>query len=175
MNKYLSFLGYQGPNTLTALILLSFASRRIGVVRPYIAVLVWQILNHLLNVTLKNVIKAPRPNTERASTAGTGTSTAGGTSTSGTSTAGTSVKVTAANFMTIHRQFGMPSGHAQAVVSALTFIALYFKNTALTSVAVLQTGLTLWQRYTSRKHSLLQLAVGSAIGFLVGVAFYFYI
>jgi membrane-associated phospholipid phosphatase len=69
----------------------------------------------------------------------------------------------------------MPSGHAQAVVSELTFIALYFQKPWLTGVAALQTALTLWQRYATRRHSLTQLAVGSALGLLVGLGFYVFL
>ena len=153
MNKYLSTLGYQGPNILLALILLTFASQHLTSPFPYMIVIAWQILSHLLNVTIKNILRAPRPDSHKDPNF-------------------SQLKPTLANFLTIHRQFGMPSGHAQATVSELIFIALYFKQPLLTAIAFLQTALTLWQRYQTRRHSTKQLAAGSALGLVVGLAFY---
>ena len=153
MNKYLSTLGYQGPNILLALILFTFASQDLTMPFPYMAVLAWQILSHLLNLTIKNILRAPRPDSYKDPHFA-------------------DLKPTLDNFLTVHRQFGMPSGHAQATVSELTFIALYFKQPLLTAFAFLQTGLTLWQRYETRRHSVKQLAAGSIIGGGVGFAFY---
>ena len=153
MNKYLSILGYQGPNILLVLILLTFASQHLTTPFPYIIVLAWQILSHLLNVAIKNSLRAPRPDSYKDPQFA-------------------ELKPTLTNFLTIHRHFGMPSGHAQATVSELTFIALYFKQPLLTAFAFLQTALTLWQRYETRRHSAVQLAAGSIIGGGVGFAFY---
>jgi membrane-associated phospholipid phosphatase len=153
MNKYLSLLGYLGPNTLLALILITFASQRISTPYPYLAVLAWQILSHLLNVTLKNSIRAPRPLDSDKDIQLKPTPTF-------------------ANYLTIHRQYGMPSGHAQACVSELTFIALYFKKPLLTCFALTQTALTLWQRYATHRHSVKQLIAGSVVGLVVGLVFY---
>ena len=153
MNKYLSTLGYQGPNILLALILLTFASQHLTSPFPYMAVLAWQILSHLLNVAIKNSLRAPRPDSHKDPNF-------------------SQLKPTLANFLTIHRQFGMPSGHAQATVSEFVFISLYFREPVLTAYAFFQTALTLWQRYETRRHSAKQLAVGSAFGLFVGVGFY---
>jgi len=154
MNKYLSKWGYHGPNILLVLILLTFAWQDLTMPFPYMAVLAWQILSHLLNVTIKNILRAPRPDSYKEDPHFA------------------DLKPTIKNFLTIHRQFGMPSGHAQATVSELTFIALYFKQPLLTAFALLQTALTLWQRYQTRRHSVKQLAAGSMIGIGVGFAFY---
>lgn len=159
MNPYLSVLGYQGPNTLLVLILLAyyFSPNPHPTLFFYPAVLAWQVASHLLNVVIKNTLKLPRPDSkpeefyEMRNT------------------------LTWKNYLTLHRNFGMPSGHAQATVSELTFISLYFKNPWLTTIAVLQTGLTLWQRYTARRHSVKQLAAGSLIGVVVGIGFFYVI
>ena len=156
MNPYLSVLGYQGPNTLLVLILLAYYFSPIPHHSLYFypAVLAWQFASHLFNVVIKNTLKLPRPDSkpeefnEMRNT------------------------LTWKNYLTLHRNFGMPSGHAQSTVSELTFLSLYFKNPWLTTLAVLQTGLTLWQRYTTRRHSVKQLAAGSLIGVGVGVLFY---
>jgi membrane-associated phospholipid phosphatase len=153
MNKYLSNLGYQGPNILLVLILLSLASPHRTSPYPYLIVIVWQMLSHLINVILKNTIKAPRPDSDKDAQFA-------------------NLKPTLKNYLTIHRHYGMPSGHAQATLSQLVFIILFFKKPWLTLVASTQTCLTLWQRYTTRRHSLEQLAVGSILGIVIGVIFY---
>jgi membrane-associated phospholipid phosphatase len=152
MNKYLSSLGYLGPNSLLVLIIFTFAYQRVKNPYMYVAVIVWQSLSHLINITIKNSIKAPRPDSDKNFP---------------------HLKPTLRNYMTIHRNYGMPSGHAQSVISELVFIALYFKNPYLTIVALCQTLLTLWQRYESRRHSIPQLIAGSTLGVFVGGAFYY--
>jgi len=154
MNKYLSTLGYMGPNILLALILFTFASQNLTSPYPYIYVVAWQILSHLTNVIMKNNIRAPRPDSDKDPQFA-------------------NLKPTLENYLSIHKHYGMPSGHAQATVSELTFIALYFKKPLLTSIALLQTTLTLYQRYKTRRHSIKQLAAGSVVGMLAGLAFYY--
>ena len=154
MNPYLSTIGYQGPNILLAIIIVNLAWQHNTNPTIYLAVVGWQIASHLLNVVIKNTLKAPRPDSQPAEFAKL------------------KETITLKNYLIIHRNFGMPSGHAQATVSELTFISLYFKNPWLTTLALLQTGLTLWQRYTTRRHSVKQLAAGSLIGVGVGVLFY---
>ena len=153
MNKYLSSLGYHGPNIILCLILLTFASQHITNPYPYLFVIMWQFGSHLLNVVIKNTLRAPRPDSDKDPQFA-------------------HLKPTLKNYMSIHKNYGMPSGHAQATVSELVFIALYFKKPWLTAVALLQTGLTIWQRYTTRRHSAEQLMAGSILGGFVGLAFY---
>ena len=76
------------------------------------------------------------------------------------------------NYLTIHRNFGMPSGHAQSVLSELTFLSLYFKNPFITGIASIQTIITLWQRYITQRHSPIQLFAGGVLGIGTGVVFY---
>ncbi len=157
MNKYLSNIGYQGPNTLFALIILALVFLKPNTsISLYLAILLWQFASHLLNITIKNILKLPRPDTTNENNEFTKLQKS----------------ITWKNYLIIHRNFGMPSGHAQAVVSELTFIALYFQNTLLTAAAALQVALTLYQRYNKRRHSIKQLAAGSALGLLVGATFY---
>jgi len=154
MNKYLSTLGYRGPFILFTVILLGLIHIRIT--NPYIygTLFVWAITNHLLNIVIKNILKIPRPDSQPEEFAKLKNS------------------VNYKNYLTIHRNFGMPSGHAQSTVSELIFIMLYFNQPILTGAAALQTALTLWQRYTTRRHSIPQLIAGSGIGIMVGILFY---
>ena len=154
MNKYLSILGYEGPNTLLALILFMLYLQ--GEINPYAygAVLLCKAVNHLINITIKNILKAPRPDSH-------------------TDPNFSSLKPTFKNFFIVHKEFGMPSGHAQDTVWELVFLTLYFQNPWLTIIAVMQVLLTLWQRYKTHRHSIEQLAVGSSLGVLVGISFYY--
>jgi membrane-associated phospholipid phosphatase len=153
MNKYLSELGYQGPNTLLALIILMLYLQGETNQYAYGAVILCKFVNHIINISIKNSLKAPRPDSHKDPNFA-------------------NLKPTFKNFFTVHKQFGMPSGHAQDTVFELTFIAIYFKKPWLTLVALAQVLLTLWQRYENRRHSIKQLAVGSVLGLLVGLAFY---
>ena len=157
MNPYLSTIGYQGPNILLSVIIGNLFWHNITQPSIYFAVVGWQIVNHLFNVVIKNTLKAPRPDSQPEEF--------------------DKLKetITLKNYMIIHRNFGMPSGHAQSVWSELIFIALYFKSPILTTVAAIQTGITLWQRYKAHRHSLKQLAVGSLLGIGIGWGFYTYI
>jgi membrane-associated phospholipid phosphatase len=155
MNNYLSALGYQGPNIILLLIIIAFYQKNPST-SPYlyIAIVVWQVASHLLNVVIKNYLKLPRPDSDMDVHHKLTQS------------------ITWKNYLIIHRNFGMPSGHAQAVISELTFLALYFKNPWLTTIATLQAALTLYQRYYKRRHSIKQLLAGSLLGVVVGTGFY---
>ena len=154
MNFYLSHIGYQGPNTMLLLILIMlFTVVQSSNIYLYIYVIVWQIISHLINLTIKNTLKHPRPDSDKNENF-------------------KNLKPSIDNYLTIHRNFGMPSGHAQAVISQLVFIALYFQQPILTTVSIMQAGLTLWQRYATHRHSIKQLIAGSMIGVIVGVSFY---
>ena len=153
MNKYLSTVGYQGPNTLLVFILLMLYLE--GETNPYAygAVLLCKLVNHLINITIKNILKAPRPDSHKDPNF-------------------SHLKPTFKNFLTVHKQFGMPSGHAQDTVWELTFLTLYFQKPWLTTLAAIQVAITLFQRHETRRHSTKQLAVGSALGLLVGLTLY---
>ena len=151
-DSLLSHLGYQGPNILLLLILLMLYYQHYTQPYFYLAVVGWQLASHFLNVVIKNTLKAPRPDDSPNKTL---------------------VQPTFKNYLIVHRQYGMPSGHAQAVCSELIFIALFFRKPWLTTLAFLQTALTLWQRYAYKRHSIKQLAVGSILGLTVGALFYY--
>lgn len=152
MHKYLSLLGYQGPNTLLILILVMlFITTKERSFSIYAIIIAWQMASHLLNIAIKLFLKAPRPDSDKDPNF-------------------PHLKTTFKNFLIVHRNYGMPSGHAQSVISELTFIAIYFKNPLVTAIAGAQAALTLYQRYQTRRHSIKQLLMGSAVGLIVGFA-----
>ena len=153
MNENLSFIGYQGTNILLTVILGGLYYQNISSPYPYAFIIAWQIVSHLINVIIKNTLKAPRPESYKDSQF-------------------PYLKPTISNYLTIHRNYGMPSGHMQATMSELTFIIMYFKNPILISVTLAQTLLTAWQRYDSKSHSIKQIIAGSLIGIIIGLSFY---
>jgi len=108
-------------------------------------VVAWNIMNIWINGLLKELIKQPRPKK--------------------------SIKINKQDEK-FSRGYGMPSGHAQSAAANFVFIALLFRNEFLTTVAALQTLLTLYQRYSFRMHSPPQLLVGSILGSASGYALY---
>ena len=154
MNEYLSFLGYQGPKTLLILILIMFYWQ--GITNPYTygAILLWKIVNYIFNISIKNILKAPRPDSYK-------------------NPHFTELKPTFKNFLFIHKNFGMPSGHAQDVVGEVILITLLFQKPWLTAIAGAQAALTLWQRYQTYRHSLKQLFAGSLMGIWVALIYYY--
>ena len=154
MNSYLSHIGYQGPNTLLVLIVMMLIIKEKKVSYYLIAIIIaWQMCSHLLNISIKNTLRYPRPDSHKVENF-------------------QGLVPTAFNFLTIHRNFGMPSGHAQSVLSELTFLSLYFQNPLVTGIAGIQTIITLWQRYITHRHSPIQLFAGSVLGIGVGLVFY---
>jgi len=152
--NYLSCIGFNGPINLLILILVMFSTTtQSHNIYLYIYVIVWQAINQLINIVIKNTLKYPRPNNYE-------------------NTNFKNLTPALDNYFSIHRNFGMPSGHAQQVISELTFIIFYFKNPIITTISILQSCITLWQRYSTHSHSINQLVVGSAIGLIVGIAFY---
>lgn len=65
-------------------------------------------------------------------------------------------------------KLGMPSGHAQSVTFAFTYLYLYTRNPLILIVGAIMTILTLIQRILYRKHTPEQVAVGSILGILFG-------
>ena len=156
MNKYLSVLGYQGPNILLGLILISlYYYKPQTPLLVYAGVCLWQFASHILNVVIKNSLVLPRPDSKPEEFEKLANN------------------ITWKNYLIIHRNFGMPSGHAQAVISQLVFIILFFQKPLLSAIAAGQSALTLYQRYAARRHSTDQLFAGSLLGIVVGIGFYY--
>jgi membrane-associated phospholipid phosphatase len=98
-------------------------------------------MNYWLNGLLKRLIKEPRPKKM--------------------------IKINRQDVMSSH-SYGMPSGHAQIAANNLVFIALTFRNNAITVIATIQALLTIYQRYSFRMHSVTQLLAGTIVGCAAG-------
>lgn len=153
LKNILSFIGYQGPNTLLIFILcVLYFQGYTTKTKYFVLILGLQIVSYCINVVIKNTLRLPRPDSNLKELE--------------------KIKPTALNYLFVHDNYGMPSGHAQSVVAMFVFIFLFFQQSLLSFLAFLQVVITLWQRYTSNRHSFPQLAAGSGIGLLVGIGFY---
>jgi len=63
--------------------------------------------------------------------------------------------------------YGMPSAHAQSVFMSLTFLYLVKESPAWLFGELFIAGLTVYQRWKYRRHTIEQLGVGAIIGILV--------
>jgi membrane-associated phospholipid phosphatase len=108
------------------------------------------ILNNILNILLKLAIKEPRPINDTLL-----------------------IKAGTANGKRYNfDKYGMPSGHAQMCGFVLAYILLVLNNVYVTTLYIIITIISLYQRYKYKNHSILQLIVGLFIGLLVGYIVY---
>jgi len=66
-------------------------------------------------------------------------------------------------------QYGMPSGHAQSVSFIITYMYLVKKQPTWLIIESTIAGITLYQRWSSNRHTVEQLGVGLVIGIIIGV------
>jgi membrane-associated phospholipid phosphatase len=69
-------------------------------------------------------------------------------------------------------KYGMPSGHAESTAFSITYIGLVTKSPLLIVLELCIACIVLYQRWATRKHTIMQLAVGSIIGCLFGIGCY---
>jgi membrane-associated phospholipid phosphatase len=104
------------------------------------------VLNNIINILLKFIIKEPRPTKDK-----------------------TIIEIGVANGERISfDKYGMPSGHAQNCGFVLAYTTPILQNPLLTSIFILISFVSLFQRYLYNNHSILQLIIGLLIGIVVG-------
>lgn len=69
--------------------------------------------------------------------------------------------------------YGMPSAHAQSVFSSLTFLYLVKESPAWLLGELFIAGLTVYQRWKYRRHTMEQLGVGVLLGVVVAYGGYY--
>ena len=108
------------------------------------------ILNNILNIIIKNIIKEPRPsNSSRI------------------------LEIAITNKQMVDFDlYGMPSGHTQTCGYNLAFITLVLNNSFITGSYLMITFFAFFQRYKFYNHTLLQLLVGLFIGISMGCLSY---
>jgi len=109
------------------------------------------VLNNLLNILLKFIIKEPRPSKDK-----------------------TIIEICVANGERISfDKYGMPSGHAQNCGFVLAYTIPILENPILIGFFAIISFVSLFQRYLYNNHTILQLTFGLVIGIVVGYACYF--
>jgi membrane-associated phospholipid phosphatase len=64
--------------------------------------------------------------------------------------------------------FGMPSNHAQSIAFSITFLFLITQSYLVLFCSTILAMLTMYQRVTSRHHSVQQVVAGSMLGIIFG-------
>ena len=144
--ELLNLLGESGPITLFLLIIILLYKRKHY--KLLFLFTIFQIINNIINLLLKLLFKQPRPLNSPHS-----------------------IK----EYIFKANKYGMPSGHAQNVISQTLFIIYYFNNTFLTLFSLMQSFITLAQRYYGNFHTLMQILVGSLVGGLMTILFINYL
>lgn len=131
------YVGYYGPIILLVAAIMILIART----KTLVLYILFFIVNIFLNQTLKLLFREPRP---------TG------------NTLFNDMENTEGS-----ERYGMPSGHAQSVAYTATFLYLFTKSPDIFMGACFIGAITVYQRYKYKRHSILQLLAGSAIGALV--------
>jgi membrane-associated phospholipid phosphatase len=71
-------------------------------------------------------------------------------------------------------RFGMPSEHALSTFFSTVFIHFALKNNKITFIYAIISIATLYQRWESNKHTIIQLCAGGLVGAILGYACYMY-
>ena len=127
-------VGYYGPILLMAINIYVLYNRFYWC----IVYILFVVINTFLNKALKRWIKEPRPKDWKS-------------------------------FATFERleqeeKYGMPSGHAQSAMFSVMFYYLLFGIDETLYIMLFITGVTVFQRYHNKNHTIVQLGIGLIIG-----------
>jgi membrane-associated phospholipid phosphatase len=70
-------------------------------------------------------------------------------------------------------KYGMPSGHSQSVFFSIVYSYFVLKNMDIFIVSSFIGAITLYQRWKTKKHTLMQLLGGALVGGIIGYSVYF--
>lgn len=136
MNGMMIFdcIGHYGPIITFSVTFYSLVNRT-----KYLHVfVVGSMINHLMNLSLKNIFKEERPKNP--------------------------LPFIDSDELMKHNYYGLPSGHAQSTLFALTFMHLTNANMNFLFIMSCVTILTLYQRWKYRRHDVKQILFGAFIG-----------
>lgn len=143
--KSIAYIGSFGPLFLFGVIAVTIFSRGADIA-DVLLFLAWIPIGLALNSTLKWVFNEPRPND--------------------------SIHLNAWERYLDKGTKGMPSGHAQFVGSEMAMVMCMGLPMGLQVYSSIQSGITLWQRYVYKKHTIAQLCAGFLIGVLYSIFYY---
>lgn len=104
------------------------------------AYLVVTIVSFFINKIIKNIVKEPRP------------------------LDGESI---INEEYTGYEMYGMPSAHSQSVFSSVTFLYLVKESPTWLLIGLFIAGLTVYQRFKYKRHTIEQLCVGAILGIII--------
>jgi len=134
----LDYIGYMGPIITSIITGISLFENP-----PYLFIFIFgSLLNYSLIGVLKLSIKQPRPSNP--------------------------INYIDDNQIKGANSYGMPSGHAQIVSFAITILYLTRGNISLVLFSLFIYFLTIYQRWSFRRHTIEQLIVGSIFGSSLG-------
>lgn len=128
-------IGYEGPNISLAITSLALLDQK----KYLVSFVLFYFVEYYLNGALKRIIKQPRPEGFL-----------------GMNDTGV--------YDTATEKYGMPSGHSSAVWYSTVFLWLVKKSPNLLILELAICFNTMYQRWSFKKHSIEQLAVGMLLG-----------
>jgi membrane-associated phospholipid phosphatase len=134
LKNIFDYIGYMGPIITSIITITTLLDKQ----KYLISFIFGSIINNFLNEYLKNWIKQPRPQNPIP-------------------------YMDDDRIKGVHI-YGMPSGHAQIVVFTVTFLYLTKGNHILLLISLFIAILTLYQRWSFRRHTVEQLIIGSITG-----------
>ena len=140
----LAYIGSFGPILLFGVIVVTIFSRGLDTT-GLLLLLAWKPIGMALNSILKWMINEPRPKG--------------------------SVHLNKWERYLDKGTKGMPSGHAQFVGSELAMAVCLGLPLWLQAYSCIQSGITLWQRYAYKKHTIAQLAAGFFVGVVYSICY----
>ena len=69
--------------------------------------------------------------------------------------------------------YGFPSGHAQQILYSVFYLFFVKRSKLLLLIGLFLSGLTVYQRWKYKRHSIKQLSLGSIIGVVIGYIGYY--
>tara|TARA_B100000035_G_C20994850_1_gene551974 strand:- start:590 stop:1093 length:504 start_codon:yes stop_codon:yes gene_type:complete len=143
---FLDWIGYLGPFILMIINIYALWIQPYYLVGYFISL----FFSSIINRSLKYIYKEPRPMNEISME-----------------------DIDIFNWTGVKDIYGMPSGHAQSVSYSLMYLYLVQGSGYMALLNITILGLTLFQRWNYRKHTIIQLLVGTIVGLTIGfLAFY---
>ena len=136
-------IGFWGPIILFVITMVHLWGHR-GFFGTYIIIFV---INIGINKIIKAIVRQPRPNNGES--------------------------IMSYEKYTGIESYGMPSGHAQSILSSITFLYLVKDSPFWLIIGSFIAGLTIFQRWKYNRHTIEQLMVGSVIGIVVAYSGYY--
>ena len=152
IEKVIDYLGFHGPNILFLTSCFSLLQKKTCLINYVVG----YIINIAINYVLKNEIKEERPSSQFHYFHLDGTE-----------------RHISAQELGAH-EYGMPSGHSQAIWFTIVFTWFAFHNCWITLFYTLIAVNTMVQRIKYKNHTWQQVLAGSIMGSIIGYAAYVY-